>query len=517
MNNIAVMKHSIRSRLTDETDPKSIKNGYRLRLLWAYPITVVIIICLSSMFIDLFPIRIILSMVLGFFPWLAITDKLYNSRYTHLRTQLLVLLQTLCTSVSSGYSIERALTNVRPVLEQTFGKKCTVIKPLIKLEHNINMHRDLDKSLDSFAKELCFPEVLPVFHALGIAGRIGNSSLEILRSSCQMLSEMSAVKDEIDAQNSGKNAEAMILCLMPFAITFALNHMGSDYVAEARTKPLGALLMGIAFILCIISAALLFKYMTHENTTIKNKKEDKKNRSDRLLLTRYAHILLPQSFISARYELLSELSTDPRQGYEHYLKRQLVACSIGTAISAVILFLLHKPIIIALLAPVPIAYLTYFDIKRECDLRKEELMRDIPLFLCLMSTLLEAGMLLPRAIETCSEAFPNNRSLSYEIKNLRAMILSGISASEAVEKLSLRIKVPEAQSALLLISRYGRLGSSEVLNLLSLQASACWNLTRNAARKKQERESIGMILPMTLDFICVLLVAMTPAIISLSI
>ena len=144
-------------------------------------------------------------------------------------------------------------------------------------------------------------------------------------------------------------------------------------------------------------------------------------------------------------------------------------------------------------------------------------MRDIPLFLCLISTLLEAGMLLPRAIETCSEAFPNNKSLSNEIKNLRAMILSGISAPEAVEKLSLRIKVPEAQSALLLISRYGRLGTSEVLNLLSLQASACWNLTRNAARKKQERESLGMILPMTLDFICVLLVAMTPAIISLSI
>ncbi len=516
MFNIAAMRHFIRSRLTDETDSRSIKNSYRLRLLWAYPLTVIIITCLSSMFMDILPVRIVISSVLAVFPWLAITDKFYASRYTHLRTQLLVLLQTLCTSVSSGYSIERALTNARPVLEQTFGKKCTVIKPLIKLEHNINMHRDLDKSLDSFAKELCFPEVLPVFHALGIAGRIGNSSLEILRSSCQMLSEMSAVKDEIDAQNSGKNAEAMILCFMPFAITFALNHMGSDYVSEARSKPLGALLMGAAFILCIIAAALLFKYMTHSNTTIKNK-DNKIERSTRLLLTKYAHILLPQSFISSRYELFSELSSDPRQGYEHYLKRQLVACSIGTLITGMILFLLGKPLILAVLSPVPIAYLTYFDVKRDCELRKEELMRDIPLFLCLISTLLEAGMLLPRAIETCSEAFPNNKSLSNEIKNLRAMILSGISAPEAVEKLSLRIKVPEAQSALLLISRYGRLGTSEVLNLLSLQASACWNLTRNAARKKQERESLGMILPMTLDFICVLLVAMTPAIISLSI
>ena len=57
----------------------------------------------------------------------------------------------------------------------------------------------------------------------------------------------------------------------------------------------------------------------------------------------------------------------------------------------------------------------------------------------------------------------------------------------------------------------------EVLNLLSLQASACWSLCRNAARKKQEREVLGLLLPMTLDFICVLLVATTPAIISLGI
>ena len=43
-------------------------------------------------------------------------------------------------------------------------------------------------------------------------------------------------------------------------------------------------------------------------------------------------------------------------------------------------------------------------------------------------------------------------------------------------------QIPEAQSALLLVARYDRLGTAEVLNLLQLQASSCWNLCRNAAR-----------------------------------
>lgn len=480
---------------------------------------VIVIAFLSSMFINILPIQIILSIILGFFPWIAITDKFFSTRYTHLRTQLLVMLQTLCTSVSSGYSIEKSLTTVRPIIEHTFGRKSILITPLTRLEHNINMHRDLESSLDEFSYSLSFPEVIPIFHALGISGKIGNNSLEILRSSCQMLSEMSAVHDEIDAQNSGKNAEAAILCLMPFGITFALNQTSSSYMNEAKSTTTGSVLLGVAFALCIIASALLFKYMTHGFSVIKlnDNKKKSKTKEVKIVLTPLIQKVFPVSFISSRYELFNEISLEPVKAYEEYLQKQIYTTIGGTIAFILILLKLHKPIILAIVSPLLLIYLNYLDIKRKAELRKEELMKDIPLFICLISTLLEAGILLPRAIEVCSEAFPNNKSLSFEIKNLRAMILSGITASDAIEKFSLRVKVPEAQAALLLIARYGRLGTNEVLNLLSLQSSACWNLCRNAARKKQERESLGMLFPMTLDFICVLLVATTPAIISIGI
>ena len=176
-----------------------------------------------------------------------------------------------------------------------------------------------------------------------------------------------------------------------------------------------------------------------------------------------------------------------------------------------------KPQILSVPAMILIYVLNINDIRTRVNLKHEDLMRDIPLFLCLMSTLLEAGLQLPKAIEICSKAVDEHGTISYEINAMRAGILSGLSASEAVENFSIRTQIPEAKAALLLVARYGRLGTAEVLNLLSLQASACWNLCRNAARKKQERESLGMLLPMTLDFICVLIVAVTPAIISMAI
>ena len=521
MNGLSTLRISGRSLFTEDDHPAGKKTdqlkSFLIRMLWCYPLFVAALFLLSSVFIDSPRIRLVTSAVLGFFPWRESMIKIYSGRYRNLRTQLLVLLQVLCTSVSSGYSIERSFELIRPVIEHTFGRKSVLVKPLINLENNLRMHVSLEESLRSFAQEINFPETIPIFHALAISGRIGNNSLAILRSSCQMLSEMNAVESEIAALNAGKNAEAVMLCIMPFAITFALNQMSKDYLTMAKNTPVGSALLLAAFALCVISAALLFRFISHSSSDGRYRSKYKEISGKKHPFADMAVKYLPQNISSARHELFSELSSDPRSAYDSFIKKQIISTAAVTLITALILITANKPLFFAVIPLILIPVLNNRDINHEAELRREFIMKDIPLFMCLMSTLLEAGMQLPKSIEICSAAFEDRAVLSDEIRNLRAMILSGSTASDAVEKFSLRIQIPEAQAALLLVARYGRLGSSEVLNLLSLQASACWNLCRNAARKKQEREALGLLLPMTLDFVSVLMVAMTPAIISLGI
>ena len=493
---------------------------FLLKNLWVYPVFVVIIYSISSFFINDMTARIIVSIILGFFPWKELIKKIYSGNYKHMRTQLLIMLQVLTTSVSSGYSIERSLTLIRPVIEHSFGSKSALINPLITLENNIKVHMSLDKALDIFSKELKFPETIPIFHALAISSDIGNNSLAILRSSCQMLSEMNAVQNEINAANAGKNAEAVMLCIMPFAITAALDRMGGGYLETARNSRTGSILLIAAFAVSVIASALLFRFMTHSEKTKKRRESDRTSadaKDSRFFFTNMLKKIMPASFIASRHEIFNELSIDPARAYEEYLRKQVTVCSIVLVLSGLILYTADMKLLFSPLFTVIIAVLGAYDIRKEAELRREDLMRDMPLFLCLINTLLEAGLQLPKSIDICSYAFKESNSLSSEIRNLRAMMLSGMTASDAVEKLSLRIQIPEAQSALLLVARYGRLGTSEVLGLLGLQASACWNLCRNAARKKQEREALGLLFPMTLDFMSVLMVATTPAIISLGI
>lgn len=500
-------------------DNADLLRSYLIKHLWAYPLFFIILYSISSFYINSVAPRVIVSLLLGFFPWKESMTKLYSGNYKHMRTQLLILLQVLTTSVSSGYSIEKSLTLVRPVMEHSFGSKSALVKPLITLENNIKVHMSIEKALDIFSKEINFPETIPIFHALSISSHIGNNSLAILRSSCQMLSEMNAVQSEIAAQNAGKNAEAVMLCIMPFAITAALDRMGGGYLQVARNSNIGSVILGAAFAVAIIASALLFRFMAHSQGKIKNNYPGADTAPDNsnLPLTKFLHKIMPSGFIASRHELFNELSVNPQLAYEKYLRRQIITCSICALLSFAVLKATGTNLIFCPAFTTAVAVFGAYDVRKNAELRRENLMHDIPLFLCLMYTLLEAGLQLPKSVEVCSYAFKDSSGLSEEIRNLKAMMLSGISASDAVERLSLRIQIPEAQSALLLVARYGRLGTSEVLGLLNLQASACWNLCRNAARKKQEREALGLLFPMTLDFVCVLMVATTPALISLGI
>ena len=492
------------------------------KTVWVYPLFVAAVYFASGLFIGSDIIRLFLAVILSIFAWKEAMKKIYSNNYRHLRTQLLVLLQVLCTSVSSGYSIEKSLLLIRPVIEKTFGKRSMLLKPLINLENNLKLHVSLEESLNIFAQQIGFPETVPVFHALAISGEIGNNTLSILRSSCQMLSELNAVQGEIAASNAGKNAEAAILCVMPFGVTFALNYMSREYLDMARSTRTGSVILAAAFGICTVACAMLLRFMSHEQGRKAYKSElaiitSSGSKIPNMPLTRLVKKLFPASFITARHELFNELSINPDYTYEQYLKRQLIYGSASLILSTSILISLNKNPLFAFIITAAVIFLGGCEIRSDVERKREELMSDIPLFMCLISTLLESGMQLPKAISVCSKAFEENKSLSLEIKNLRAMILSGIPASDAVERFSLRIQIPEAQAALLLIARYGRMGTAEVLNMLNLQSQACWNLCRNASRKRQEREALGMIIPMTLDFISVLMVAMTPAIISLGI
>ena len=158
MNESVAMKNSRVSWLT-KLRSKQLKpyTVFLIKTVWVYPFFAGALYAASSLFISSSQIRLASSLILGIFPWKEAMKKLFSNGCRHTRTQLLVMLQVLCTSVSSGYSIEKSLLMMRPVIEHTFGKRCMLIRPLVNLENDLKLHISLEKSLNSFAEAVRSP------------------------------------------------------------------------------------------------------------------------------------------------------------------------------------------------------------------------------------------------------------------------------------------------------------------------------------------------------------------------
>ena len=499
---------------------RKLKRNFMLKRLWLYPVCCALVYLLSGEFLVNTALRLASTPLLASILFHSVIRVLYGKRSGYLRSQSKVLFQSLCTGVSGGYSLESAFLAARPSVESVFGKKSILGHSLREMEKERSAQVPFSDSLSRVCLRMDYMEIYPIMQALAITRVVGNGIISILRNSCQMISELIAVSQEVDANNAGKNAEAAILCIMPYAITFTLTSFTGEYMLQAKETPLGTMILIAAFCLSIVSCGLLLRLVGD------NKQIGKKYRAEgRFCLSFPSKItdklrrlqirIFSDGYISREYERAAELSHDSAVYLRRKNQRLLTGIVIFFPTAALLLFLLALPPVLLLLAPfLPYLYI-HLKEKEMVRIRRESLMEDIPLFLAILTTLLQSGVLLTKSIQICSEAFSKKSVLGKELTWMKQQIASGISSAQAIEEFSERTPIPEAQAALLLAARYERRGGLEVIQLLTLQANACWNLCRNASRKRKERDAVQMILPMMLDLISVLLVVMTPAILSL--
>ena len=498
---------------------KRTKRKFFLKHLWLYPLCACMVYFLSGGFLESPFLRILFSPILSFPLFSSLVQLLYRKRNTYIRSQCKVLFQSLCTFVSGGYSLESAFLASRSSVESVFGKKCILAQSLRRLEKERAAQLPFSESLIQLCYQMDYMEIYPIMQALSITRVIGNGVISILRSSCQMITELISVNNEVDANNAGKNAEALLLCLMPYGITFTLSAFTGDYMIAARQTPTGTLLMLSAFSVSVFSCGLLLRLIgdtKRVTSSIRSKREWCIPFSTKIT-KKIQHILfqiLPESFLSREYERALEMSCIYPDYLPIKIKKALSILLMGTPFFLWIIKEMNLPFFLFFIVVPFLLFLFQVSEKQKVQKRREAIMEDIPLFLAILTTLLQSGILLSKAIYICSGAFSSSTILNDEILWMKKQLSSGISAAKVIEDFSARTPIPEAQAALLLAARFERKGGLEIVQLLELQASSCWSLCKNVSRKRKEREATQMLLPMMLDLLSVLLVVMTPAILS---
>ncbi|MHB1484639.1 MAG: hypothetical protein ACYCYI_08230 [Saccharofermentanales bacterium] len=490
---------------------------------------------LSIPFIDLLPVRFIVVFIAAFLPY-----KIYNlhskTRELQLsREQLKSLLEYLCTNVSSGKSIETVFSGARKNILAIYGKRAVFSVALKQFEDQMRSGIAFDDALLSMAKMLPCPEAQPLFQTIARTRSLGNRILNVLRQSLTMVSELLQVTKDISSDVSQKRLESAVMAAMPFVVLWSLELTTKSYLRPAFSNPAGRLLMLSAFLLSVASYCL-GSFIVSRSIYRKEKTNDPSqdfslseffslffirfiNSSvPRLKAIRMLRLLMPEDYTLSITRTLSYLYPLKENVFEEHLFIKISIIIFILLLYLILNVFMHLSFMIYLFVAAILIFLHDVDINGRINRNKILMMQDFPTFIGLLSTLLNNGIVLSKAIIMSTDTLKDSSvPFKNEIKLLRGSINSGLPCHEALEAFAARCQIPEIACALIFAAQFERTGSTENLNLLKLQCSICWAQSKTAARKQLDESSVKLLIPMVLQLICVMIITITPSVISLQI
>ncbi|MDD2211918.1 MAG: type II secretion system F family protein [Clostridia bacterium] len=156
-----------------------------------------------------------------------------------------------------------------------------------------------------------------------------------------------------------------------------------------------------------------------------------------------------------------------------------------------------------------------YELKKKIAQRNLFMRLDFPDFLNKLTLLINAGMTITKAWEKIVLNNQKQTPFYEEVAAVMQDIHRGKPEFQAFEDFARRCRVPEITRFTAVVLQNMKKGSSELVPILRLQANACWEMRKNAAKRLGEEASTKLLLPMMLMFIAILLITATPAILAL--
>lgn len=209
---------------------------------------------------------------------------------------------------------------------------------------------------------------------------------------------------------------------------------------------------------------------------------------------------------------------------EYYLQVQWAAAAtyfmLGLFITSILTLASEgKPA--GLLIGMVITFVLVISVKNDIDKQIEErhlqIAIDLPDIVNQIVILSGAGLTLRAAILKISREMPKETPLYTELSKVTNQMESGISDITALENMTLRCNMPEMRRFVSVIIQNLQRGGIEVLYALQDISKEMWDNRKAAAKRIAEEAGTKMLFPMMLMLFAVIILTITPAVLSLKI
>ncbi|MEC5180047.1 type II secretion system F family protein [Arthrobacter sp. CG_A4] len=199
------------------------------------------------------PLPALILLLLSPFGARFILRFLASRRRAKFAEQLDETLQLLAGGLRAGHSLLRAIDAVAGEAE------APTTAEFARIINETRLGRDLGEALDDAALRMRSEDFSWVAQAIAIHREVGGNLADVLDQVGQTIRERSQIRGQVKALSAEGKISALVLMLLPVAITGALMVISPGYMDPMVTTPLGLAMVGAAAVLFSLGGLWLRK------------------------------------------------------------------------------------------------------------------------------------------------------------------------------------------------------------------------------------------------------------------
>lgn len=167
--------------------------------------------------------------------------------------QLDEVLQMMAGSLRAGYSLPQAVGTI----SQEAGKP--VSQEFARVTNETRVGRPMMDSLNDVATRMRNEDFYWITQAIGINREVGGNLADVLDNVSKTIRERSQMKRQVAALAADGKLSAIILMVLPFAVSLFLFVSNPAYIMKLFTDPLGWIMLGAGVVMLSIGGFWLSK------------------------------------------------------------------------------------------------------------------------------------------------------------------------------------------------------------------------------------------------------------------
>lgn len=435
--------------------------------------------------------------------------------------QYLVFLQHLSGDLSAGTTLHAALMNSRLAMHSQLGAAAPVTRALENAIMDLHMQKNLRDVLSEIGNGIGLPEAKALFTVISSSLNLGHHVVHLVRDARDTAARMIGIENDTRAEQITVTVEAVCLSAMPFGMAWIFGGLTLAAPGSGRGPIANALLL-LAF---LISLGALYLSMHILNEPISDGAGSRRKKDSRLLRSNSVQKILssplflsgilalehqlPAFYVTEQKRMAAALNPG-RNALQDTFGRRLLFAAALTAASLPPVLLGKLPWWLPLLLPPFAWFLSDSQLRTRHRKWEQSVERDLPMFLETLLRYLTCGETLLSGIRKTSDG-GSGAALASVLRAMLHTLSNGQQLHQALTACAGRFSSLDIQTVFTLLAQYFQTGHPDILNALNIQKNACWQLYKKSRLQHYKTISTRLLLPMTLDLIAVMLLALTPA------